>query len=305
MIYRLSCEIHSQIFIGHEDLKTEFEGKNFILIPNEYGLLSRIQIATKIRNSENFLANMGPSTTRGPANFEINLTLDEKLNEEIIDLFQYIESSLGFSSSLKKICWENPEISLDYETEEERKNYNVLSLQNKRRYPETKHILSIQDFQSIITNKRKYEFLKLSQAFYREGQNEYSSFRYINAYYNFYFVLEDLYGNGKTKNRDIEGELKSDPVFKSIVSWMMKQLNGRHLKNIESFLREEGKTWDENGIIELVVRVRGNLHHFSSSSTKRKGTPLNHREFESMAFLSLGLASRSILQKIYERNKGD
>ncbi len=134
---------------------------------------------------------------------------------------------------------------------------------------------------------------------------EFNSFRYINAFYNFYFVIEDLYGKGKTKNFGIEKEFKKNKTFRDLVEWMINndKISGRHKRNIKSFLLEEHKSYNVDGIIELIIKVRGNLHHFSSKSSKHTGTPLNNKDFESMAFLLLGLSYRSILQKIYERNK--
>jgi len=139
--------------------------------------------------------------------------------------------------------------------------------------------------------------------FERDGMNEFHSLRYIQAYYNFYFVLEDLYGEGKTQNKDVEQKFKSNQVLRSIIQDVLDNVikrNVNHLQNIQNFLREENKSFDIDGIIELIVRVRGNLHHYSGKSTKRKGTPLNQGDFESMAYLLMGISVKSINQAMYQ-----
>lgn len=134
--------------------------------------------------------------------------------------------------------------------------------------------------------------------------NEYAARRFINAFYNFYFILEDLYGSGKTKNYDILKVLRSSDEFKESLNWIFKtQLNDdRHKTNLYNFCNEEGITYNINGLIELLVKVRGNLHHYSSRSTKHIGTPFNQDDFESIAFMTMGLSVKAILNKILKIN---
>ncbi len=303
----IKCKIEANTFIGHSVLNTEIDGKEYSLIPNDSGLLSEIIIKTKSPDIDKQIAKISPVAYPSPAKHALTIQLSEKDIDEVRKLLQDIESSLSFSANLKKIYWEEPEYMFIPETEEERRNINVMSFQKVNKgYSEATAILTIHDFTDMINNRSKYQFLTTVKAFHREGIREYNSFRYINAYYNFYFVIEDLYASGKTKNYEVENELKRDESFREIVEWMMnnKNIKDMHLVNIKRFLAEEHKTYDVDGLIELIVRVRGNLHHFSSKSSKRKGTPLNQNDFESMAFFLMGLSVRSILQKILEKNQG-
>lgn len=304
MKLELKCKIKSKTYIGISILETSLNGKDFSLIPDEKGLLKEIIVRSPIPSSKKIISKITPSESP-LAKHEINITLDEDIVNEVKNLLQYLESTLSFSANLEKISWEEPDLKFIPETEQDKADVNILSFSSQKSYPDEEKILTLDAFRDIVLEKGKYEFLTVVKSFYREGKREFNSFRYINAFYNFYFVIEDLYGNGKTKNFDIEKEFKKSSDFRSFVEWMMtKNLEGRHKKNIEKFLKEENKLFDIDGLIELIVRIRGNLHHFSTKSTKHKGTPLNQQDFESIAFLLLGLSVRSILQKIYERNKG-
>jgi hypothetical protein len=49
--------------------------------------------------------------------------------------------------------------------------------------------------------------------------------------------------------------------------------------------------------------MRGRLHHFSRKSTlKQKPSPLAQQDYESLAFLTMGIAMKSILNEM-ERSK--
>lgn len=304
MKLEFKCKVKSKTYIGNSILETSISGKDFTLIPDEKGLLKEIVIITQVPSSKRVVSKIVPSNSP-EAKHEINIDLGEGVVDEVENLLQYLESTLSFSANLEKISWEEPDLKFIPETEQDKADVNILSFSSQKSYPDEEKILTLDAFRDIVLEKGKYEFLTVVKSFYREGKREFNSFRYINAFYNFYFIIEDLYGNGKTKNFDIEKEFKKSSDFRSFVDWMMtKNLEGRHKKNIEKFLKEENKLFDIDGLIELIVMIRGNLHHFSTKSTKHKGTPLNQQDFESIAFLLLGLSVRSILQKIYERNKG-
>lgn len=304
MKLEFKCKVNSRTYIGINELKTSVNGKDFILKPDEKGILKEIIVITQVPESKKIISKITP-TESAKIKHEININIDKDIVGEIENLLQYLESSLSFSANLNKINWEEPELIFIPENDEDKKNINILNFTVNKSYPEDETILTIESFREIVLEKDKYDFLTVVKSFYREGKREFNSFRYINAFYNFYFVIEDLYGRGKTKNFEIEKEFKKDKNFRAFIEWMItKNLNGKHKTNIEKFIKEENKLYDVDGLIELIVRIRGNLHHFSAKSSKHKGTPFNQHDFESIAFLLMGLAVRSILQKIYEKNKG-
>ncbi len=189
------------------------------------------------------------------------------------------------------------------ESEEEEKKFNVTDITVHHHYPEPQRTkLTADVFKEIIQQKSKDESLKVVKLFHREGVREFHSLRYIQAYYNFYFVLEDLYAQGKTNKNQVTEKFKSNQTLRAIIqhalNTVIKPLEN-HLQSIHNFLREENLTFDIDGIIELIVQVRGNLHHYSGRSTKRIGTPLNQREFESVAYLLMSISVQSIIQAQY------
>jgi hypothetical protein len=139
-------------------------------------------------------------------------------------------------------------------------------------------------------------------AFFREGVNDFRGFRYVNAFHNLYFFLEDLFGSGKTKNKQVEASFIANEDLRQAVSQTIADLCApdklRHHRNIQGFLRTENCDWTAQGVIRFLVQMRGNLHHFSQRSTKPKGHPLNQHEFESVAFLLQMICYRVVVSLI-------
>jgi len=300
----LECSVEGKIKIGKQ-FRAVKGSKEYLLIPDDKGWLSKIKIIKKVAESNKYSAKIGPG--KGKVKHEIRITGDREERLELIREFQELEGILSFDTagSLKSIEWDAPTEDFIAETEEEEKQVEVHNLGFAKEYPDYPASLDEEGFGRIIRSKEHYVSLIVPQAFYREGTNEFASRRYINAFYNFYFILEDLYGKGKTKNKDIAEEFRSSEEFRGFVDWVIKDINDKYAKHrisIERFCKEERVAYDTDGLIELLLKVRGNLHHYSSRSSKHKGTPLDNEDFESIAFLTMGLAARCILQRILRIN---
>ena len=51
-------------------------------------------------------------------------------------------------------------------------------------------------------------------SFFRKGRISMLEGHFIGAYYDFYFLLETLYGNAKTKNNAVKAEFKKSPEIR-------------------------------------------------------------------------------------------
>lgn len=221
-------------------------------------------------------------------------------HDDIIELAKHIESLGSFWFSIRKINWEEPEIIFIPENEEEKRiieKRGVNNFKSFQKYRPSLIEMNPRVLKEVIENQEMYEHLVIPLSFYREGRNEYIQKRYINAFYNFYFFLEDLYGNGKTKNKQIREEfLKSRHLTYAVKQTIREFKEGprkNHIENLKKFLKLENCSLDLEGVIFLIVKVRGNLHHFSQKSSKKMGHPFNQKDFETMAFLLMSLCLKS------------
>lgn len=304
MKYSLECGVDGKVIIGKR-IEVTKRSKDFVLIPDKDGLLLSIKISAKVTKPEKFRSRVESGDGRATAKFIIKR--DHELHQELIQEFQELESILSFNTNgaLKRIGWDEPKDEVIPEDDDEKAQIGIAGFHVQKKYPDLTAKLDEKAFGDIVHTKHHYATLVLPQAFFKEGINEFNSRRYINAFYNFYFVMEDLYGKRKTKNKDITTAFKESTEFREFVSWIMANHIGtspKHLSNIQRFCNEEKVAYDIDGLTELLQKVRGNLHHYSSRSSKHLGSPFNHEDFESIAFLVMGIAVRAILQKILEIN---
>lgn len=303
MKYSLECKVDSKILIG--DTISIVEGaKEYILTPDKKGFLASIKITAKVENPEKFYSKLEKGN--GKVKWNITIESDATLFSDLRSDFQYLESSLAFVGNLKRIHWAEPKQEWIPETEEEKSKLKVFGAYFKREVPDKPTILRKQDFTQIIKGKDKYHYLTTLKSFYREGKNSFDQFQYVGAFYSFYFIIEDLFGAGKTKNRQIEESFKSSVELKEAIKWMMNgqiRTSEKHSRNIRKFLRELNLHDTTEDIIRLLIRTRGRVHHYTSKSSLKQATPLTQRDFESIAFLSMGIAMKSILREMIKINR--
>lgn len=303
MKFSIECEVDSKIIIDG-DIRIDFFNKQFLFYPDSNRFLSRIKIVADVNSPEKFYSTIRKSKEKD-VKADIIINRDTELFESIINDFQELESILAFNGNLKKINWEFHKEDLICETEEERHKVGVNNFAFKKEYPDDPIYIDVNSLNRIVVTKDLYSSLTIPKAFWREGINDFQSFRYINAFFNFYFIIEGLYGNGKTKNSAVIKELYDSNEFREFIDWIITdgiKKEKRHLDVINTMLRFRNKNLDTEGLIYLLVATRGELHHFVNNPNKSQGTPFNHKNFESIAWVALGLAKRAILQKIFQIN---
>lgn len=304
MKYSIECKVVGKVLIG-KTITINEGARDYIFASDSEGCIKTIKIIAKVDNPDRYTAKLNPGKTKGTWNLHIDG--DKNLVEELVQEMQELESILAFDSdgSLVAIRWDDYQEEFIPETDEERSRVNVYGFNfNKKRivFPWK---LSESLLRTIIKEKARFKSLALPQAFYRQGINDFNQGRFINAFCNFYFVLEDIYGKGKNKDRQIREEFLVSAELKEVLEWELKQLEkyGEQKEKIKKFCLEEHLSYDADGLIKLLTKVRGNVHHFSRKSSKHIGTPFNHRDYECMAFLALGLSVQAILREIVNINQ--
>jgi hypothetical protein len=120
---------------------------------------------------------------------------------------------------------------------------------------------------SIIGAKQAVPF-EAALSFLRRGYLDMESWAYIDAFYDFYFMLERLYGNGKTKNVDVEREFLSNPILVKCVKDVSDDPETARffLADPECVTPFQTKYQGRNSeeILKSIVKLRGFLHHQSS-----------------------------------------
>lgn len=255
----------------------------------------------------------------GEVKASIHIPLDPYIwgIQEELRIFQGLMALFG----LKSIEIDNPKIEWIAENEQEK---NKLQLFGAGPISYSKSQLPARPLPynilvgALIASKEANESrrIEIPLNFYRKGTHDIFERRYIEAIYDFYFVLETLYGDGKFKKKDIIEKFKKS---KELRSCMQKALDApdheiisdRNLSKIytQKFAQ---KSIDE--IIPHIVELRGFLHHHTIKN-KRIWHPDNHNEYKVEALFLLtvcfnismemfcNLAFSEETKKIYESIK--
>jgi len=219
----------------------------------------------------------------------VDLATDDPHFEDLRGLLQYLESIGSFWFGIQRVHLAEAKYSWIPETAEEMGSAHVYSSKGSRRYNNTIRQIRPDVLARTLQARSRLGYLTIPMAFFREGVNEHREFRYVAAFHNLYFFLEGLFGEGKTKNRDVKRQFLAAPVLMAAVDRARSRLEApdlrRHMANLESLRGARAFPWTSDGLVSLIVWMRGNLHHFSVNSSTPKGHPLNQRDFESIAFL--------------------
>lgn len=300
----MECNVEASISIPNI-ITINNENFEYTFYPSDKGKLEKIKITVPVQHPEKFYSKIGEG--QPPAKFSINVDLDKEVYNKLIFEFQRIEATLTING-IKRIRWDSPRTTVIPETEEEREKIQVFSFEHNKEYPEREENFDNETLTDVIKTMHKYDELIVLRAFLREGINEFHRFNYINAFYNFYFILEDLYGGNNTKNSLVEKSfLASDELMNLLKDSLTKHIetNKKHKTNLTKFLKERQLDYSPENIIKLIISTRGSLHHFSRKNRLQQGTPLNQKDFETIAFLLFGLALTGVLFRIVDINKRD
>ena len=287
MLYQITVKVDADS-VYNQPYRLEVDHFILDVILGQNKVVEALSIALRVKDYQDFLPEV---------NFDIESQItqiklrDSSLSFFLIDLAQHIEALGSFWLGIKKIYWESPKRGWIAETPEEEKDLGFITNDFQQESHENKCYREMAPgmLESLIKNRQLHRNLVLPMSFYREGCNEFSSKRYTSSFINFYFYLDDLYGQGKTKNKEVENLFKSSEhirnAFEETIRFFQDKENSENLEELKEFLETEKKTLSVDGLIELIVKIRGNLSHFSQKSSKKKGHPLNQRDFRSVALL--------------------
>lgn len=297
------CEVTSNAQID-SPITVTLDARTYTFLPSDRGSIAKIQIVAPVDRPERFRSTM-VATPGGPTNWVVTLNTDKDLLDSLERDFQELEGHMALFLGITRIRWSEMKWDLVFDNPEERAATQVFGFQEKRRHRELAVKIDKAGLQKLVSNMGKYPTLVAPLAFLREGSSDFANFRFINAFFNFYFVLEGLFGQGKTKNDAIERAYRDSPTLRRAIADALSQLpSGK--ATVRAKLEEEchrlKRPLDVDTALHLLVAMRGRLHHFSNNPRRLEGTPLTHGDFEHAAELARGAAIFGLMYHVVELN---
>lgn len=267
------------------------------LVRDDDGFLSTMWLEKRMPMPAKVLPPVLVSKGKPPARSRFNRSAVEVLREadaftgcgeELIGLLKYLESMAGYTCGIDRVHWDD--------CIEEWFPENGDGLQGDLLFRWDVHVVheirpvrfDPGTFGKLVGGRDRYDYLTVPFSFVREGRTEFDAGRFINAYFSFYFFIEGLYGKRKTQDRHVREALKSSKHVRAAVEEAMAIVEGpstEHLLlDLHHFLKLKNKEYEVDGLIDLIVRLRGDLHHFQHGGSGLSGHPLNQSDFEAPAY---------------------
>jgi len=291
MRYRVSTEVLGNALV-RENLVVDAGDIRFEFITARASRLSHVAASIPVP----------PGTIRSfwePGNTTFRyggITGHANTHQRVLGALRSLESHIAFSAqgAIEAFSWDKLEVELIPESPEDVAPLRKLGV--RRSYPELTAGLGEDLLRMVALATQSHKQTEVAKAFWREAQREFHSQHYIQAYYNFYFVLEGLYARGKSSEKQVVRAFGQSQELAGATNCMLTALRADpyHLKNLSPFFEEEGIPVDVPGTHALIVRLRGRLHHYSPGSSKLQPTPSNQTYLESLAWFMMGLTTQVI-----------
>ncbi len=295
MIFRLHAALE-----GHLLVRVPFcfrlHHLMFEIEVDESGLCTAVSVGVQV-DPEAFRTTMSPSARPGVA-VDIVIGGDRAVRASLVEALQRFESHVSFmtSGAVKRVRWDRPKQIWIPETAEEERMVGVFSTQFKPEYPVSQGAVRPDVLVGMAEQSQRLVDLAVLKAFWREGGDEFEHFRYVQAFYDYYFVLEGLYAQGRSSENQVLGAFASNDELHRICAEALA--NFAHLEDhtsrLQQVLAEEGCSWSTQGLMRLIIRLRGRLHHYSPRSRKAQPTPFEQESFRSVALLVSHMATLAI-----------
>jgi hypothetical protein len=298
MRYGLKCPVSSRIRLPGV-MTTKWEEFDLELAPDGAGFFARLSLS--VGGQDASLYRNENTINHDLKLLKVQVNRDEALHARMLAAIHSLESFLCFYGNLERIHWTTVESVFEAESEEEKSLLKIeaWSITPAINDPVVDFIAEQVDL--LIARAQQCHSLTTTLSFYREGLNDVRVYRHISAFFNFYFVIEGLCGNGKTKNPAVEAEFKRSPVLtNAIQEWLKRgipQPMGDDVGIVDRLKRMNKKVSVEN-IIHLLVWSRGDLHHYVGNPHKQTGSPLTQQHYMSLSQLALYLAQAVLLSEL-------
>jgi hypothetical protein len=296
MRLRMECDIESTTEL-ESPVDIVSEPYHYIFTPDMSGTLRKMAILAPVEHPDRFETRLDPSADLSLAGHVVFL-MDEELVATVRDEFRAVESHLAFRYPVTRIRWDSPRYELLFDSNEERSRYGIHSFQITYETRTVPRKITPEGLAKVVVARHRNPDLVVPLSFHREGINEFNAFRFVPAFYNFYFVLEGLYADGNTKNRLVKRAFAKSRRFGEAFSEaiaMVKTQNPDKYQAIVGEFKSRNIDFTAIGAAELLVSTRGDLHHFTANDKRRQPTPFTYRAFETIAYFAKALAINAII----------
>lgn len=272
----------------------------YTFVADDQCRLSAIVLVAPVDRPDRFWSAVVPPS--GDEVATITIEMDDDLTSAMKSRLQALESHLAFRLPIERIRWDSAHFEVLSETPEERRRQPALSIQVDLASARRDDVEATdRQLRVAVGACTRFPDLTPYLAFIREGNNDFFRFRFINAFYNFYFVLEGLFSGGRWRNHEVASAFVQSESFPKIVEACLRFMREERMLLYERLLTEIGSTTASptvEDVATFLVKQRGALHHFSNPTAERSPTPFAHDLVAPACHLIRCLAVRAVTEQM-------
>src|SRR5579872_7502582 len=218
MKYGLRCPVTSKIRLSKPETRA-WDDLTLELKTNPEGYLAHVSVSASGEDAAEY--HSGTHIDHSRRTIKVQVNRNEKLHARMKLALQSLESFLCFYGNLEAIHWDAAEAFVEAEAEEEKKDLGIQSWMIAPGINDPIVNLSPEQLDTIVAHASRCSEMTATLAFHRMGINNVRRFQYISAFFNFYFVLEGLYGNGKFRAEHVKNEFGRSATLVSVIEKMI------------------------------------------------------------------------------------
>jgi hypothetical protein len=247
----------------------------------EQGLLKNIVVTVQLKD-----ASAWPIITQDP---KPGVRLGIQVKSDDLPFIQAeLRTIQGLLSlfGVRSIDIQNPEVEWIPENEEERSALKLCSFKHSTGDPQPETIPPLPfDLlaRSVLAANTAYE-IEMPLSFHRRGLIDLHDRNYIEAIYDFYFILETMFAEGAFRNKEVKKAFSNSSDLCTAINAALKDplLSAIHELRVYQSLQAKILKMTVIEYIDHIVELRGFLHHHTQ---RRKGiwSPEKQERYEADA----------------------
>ena len=304
MLYRLTAPLEGTVILrpAQPRICALRDGLEFALLADNTGRVTHVSVQMRVPDErlQQFRSSIGPGS--GATKATIDIGGDPELFRTLLSELQALESHFAFEvpGAIRRVAWRDCQHEFIAESEEESRSIPVTSLTTKQGYRETPALIAENGFATLVGATADDTALVPCKAFWNEGLNRFHDLQYAQAFHHFYFVIEDLFAQRKSGEKEtLKAFHASDELTRILDRALATFTNPQHAhaERLRAALADEGCVLSAAGLAKYVFRVRGRLHHYSSASSRPMIHPHRQEPFETAALVAMFVARSALDQR--------
>lgn len=285
MRLRITAEVKGDILLK-EKISTNFYIYTFNIFKEKESYFVSVE-----KSVSNYLDDI-PKTSFDESKHLVISIPETKIYADMVDWFKRIEAFGSFNLAIKRILYEEAEITWIPETMDEEKLLSIKSYKVTRVRQNCRNC-KLSEFQDTLFYGKILDNYYIPFSYYRLGSSFFDEGEFYLSHINYFMMIEYLYGNGKTEKKKLQIEFgKSDVLILSILMAInMFPIGDPNLEWLKNECKKKQKEYNVDGLIFVLVDYRGMIAH---GLKKRSGKYRDNPNLLRPISLFLGIICRYV-----------